>query len=495
MTMGKSRFDARRLMERAIEVMYESVHEPRDDGKSNPLVGALLYLPDGSIETSCRGELRFGDHAEFTLLERKNRNRKLDGGILFATLEPCAPGARHFPKLSCAERIVLARISEVYIGIPDPDPTVNRKGIKYLQDSGVKVHMFDRDLQEEIKKANLAFIEKAIERAKEEESAKNVVLSRFDDPIHTASLNDFSAQALQLYHDRSGIKEELASSAFHRRLRLEGILEKSNDSLLPSGFGILLFGKEPRSVLPQAGLLATIYYPDDTEEPVDFDGPMVMIPEQVEHWLKMKLPSVVDRSHMKRREVPALPFVMIREAVVNALIHRDYEIRGGKCQLIITPDTVTIKSPGGPLPPIQLEQLQSFNAPMLSRNPKLHYIFAKMEMAEERGLGIKSLKKFAEQQELPLPKYTWDDPYLTLTLYRNSKATLIGLPPDVLKSLSDSERKGFQWISTKGQISSRDYADAIQVENRTARRHLNQLIKLGLVRKTGSGPATKYEVM
>lgn len=100
-------------MERAIEVMRQSVHEPRNDGKTIPKVGTVLRKADGTIETACRGELRYGDHAEFTLLERKNRGNKLDGSVLFATLEPCAPDSRHPPKMSCAERIVLARIKEV----------------------------------------------------------------------------------------------------------------------------------------------------------------------------------------------------------------------------------------------------------------------------------------------------------------------------------------------------------------------------------------------
>lgn len=150
-------------MEMAIEVMRESINEPRADGKASPLVGAVLCKPDGSIETAFRGELRHGDHAEFTLLERKHRNERLDGSKLFATLEPCAPGARKHPKLSCAERIVLARVKEVWVGIEDPDPTVDRQGIKYLQEHGVVIHMFDRDLQDEIQQANKSFIEQARE--------------------------------------------------------------------------------------------------------------------------------------------------------------------------------------------------------------------------------------------------------------------------------------------------------------------------------------------
>ena len=148
------KLDPRKLMELAIKVMHDSVHEPRDDDKASPMVGAVLWKPGGTVETACRGELRYGDHAEFTLLERKNRNTLLDGSILFSTLEPCAPGSRSNTKTNCAERIVLARIKEVWVGIEDQDPTVDRKGIKHLQDAGVIVHMFDRDLQELIKKEN-----------------------------------------------------------------------------------------------------------------------------------------------------------------------------------------------------------------------------------------------------------------------------------------------------------------------------------------------------
>src|SRR5436190_15371514 len=128
----KTKFNPRRLMEKAIEVMRKSSQERRADGKVTPLVGAVLVKADGTIDTASRGELRDGNHAEYTLLERKHRSERLDGSSLFATLEPCAPGARKHPKSSCAEHIVNARIAAVWIGIEDPDPTVDRKGIRYL---------------------------------------------------------------------------------------------------------------------------------------------------------------------------------------------------------------------------------------------------------------------------------------------------------------------------------------------------------------------------
>lgn len=493
-----AKFDPRKLMEQAIEIMRKSISEPRQDEKASPSVGALLWKPDGTVDTACRGELRDGDHAEYTLLERKNRHRRLDGAVLFTTLEPCAPGSRQHPKLGCAERIVLARIKEVWIGIGDPDPTVDRKGISYLQGSGVTVHMFDRDLQEEIQTANKTFTEQAVERAaaaREEKKSKSIILSPLENAFTTADTNDLSSEALGQYRTIAKIADMVGSPAFNRRLLQQGLLKKEKGRAIPTGFGLLLFGKEPRTAMPQAGLLGTIHFPDGREELKNFDGPMVLIPAQLERWLNDKLPNVIDRSRMQRREVPPLPFEMVREAVVNALIHRNYDIRQAKCQLAVTVDTITVRSPGGPLEPVTLEQLQTFKAPMLSRNPELHYVFARMEMAEERGLGIKSLRNQAERLGLPLPKYAFEAPYLVLTLYRTPEAAAATLAPEVLESLSKVEQEGWQWMATKGRAKSSQYAKAMRIEDRTARRHLSRFEKLGLVRKTGSGPSTEYEVI
>jgi len=492
----KPQFDPRKLMELAIKVMRKSISEPRSDGKASPRVGAVIYKTDGTIETACRGELRDGDHAEYTLLERKNRGSKLDGSLLFTTLEPCAPGSRHGPKLSCTERIILARIRKIWIGIEDPDPTVDRKGIKYLQDNGLKVHMFDRDLQEVIRAENKEFIVEAEERAAAgEEKTKAVTLSAFENPVTTANLSDISSEALEQYRTTAKISDPVGSEAFQRRLLHQGLLHPEGKTFVPAGYGLLLFGKAPRDIMPQAGLLGTIHYPSGKEEPRDFDGPMVSVPGQVEAWLRDKLPNTIDRSQMQRRQSSDLPFEMVREAVVNALVHRDYEITGAKCQLVVTADTVVVKSPGGPIAPITLEQLQSFSAPMLSRNPMLHYVFARMEMAEERGLGLRSLKSRATELGLPLPKFSWEAPYLVLALYRSRASAVQDLRPAVLKALNADDRTAWQFIATRNSVTSPQLMAELGIDERKAQRVLKKLVGADLLRRIGKGPATRYEVI
>jgi len=72
------------------------------------------------------------------------------------------------------------------------------------------------------------------------------------------------------------------------------LLRRRGSKLMPTGFGLLLFGKTPRDVLHHAGLNATIEFPDGTHEIKNFDGPTILIPGLVEQWVRPKLPNVID---------------------------------------------------------------------------------------------------------------------------------------------------------------------------------------------------------
>jgi ATP-dependent DNA helicase RecG len=494
---AKQKFNPRKLMELAIEAMRRSVNEPRADGKASPKVGAVLCRPDGKVDTAFRGELRHGDHAEFTLLERKHGNEKLDGSFLFATLEPCAPGARKHPKLPCAERIVNARIAEVWVGIEDPDPTVDRQGIRYLEQHGIRVHLFDRDLQDQIRKANKKFIEQAIKRAAEAKGAKTArpsPLSKWDEALAGVESADLASDALARYREQTKIPDRTMSAGFFQRLERQGLFRRRGPKLVPTGFGFLLFGKSPRDVLHHAGLNATIEFPDGTHEIQNFDKPTILIPDLVEAWLRPKLPNIIDRSRMTREERPALPFELIREAVINALVHRDYDLDGATCHLMVTADTITVRSPGAPLIPVTVEQMQAFTAPMYNRNPKLQFAFGGAKLVEGRGFGMRTFGEAAAKHGLPVPKYAFDGLYLNLTIYRHARAAVDALGVAMLDKLSKSERSGWEWLASKGNAKSSEYAAAMKVDDRTARRHLNHFHKLGLVGKTGDGPSTEYQI-
>jgi ATP-dependent DNA helicase RecG len=211
--------------------------------------------------------------------------------------------------------------------------------------------------------------------------------------------------------------------------------------------------------------------------------------------LRDKLPDPIDRSEARRQEANRFFFALVREGVVNALVHRDYSIAGVKCQLIVTTDTIVIKSPGRPVEPITLEQLQSFNAPMLSRNPTLHYVFGKLELPEERGLGLKTMRESAAQAALPLPKYSWEAPYLVLTLYRSAKGAVRLLRTEILERLNSDEKATWQMILTKHPVTSTDVMAETGFDKRKVQRILRKLLDKGLIRRVGRGRAIQYTAL
>jgi ATP-dependent DNA helicase RecG len=118
----------------------------------------------------------------------------------------------------------------------------------------------------------------------------------------------------------------------------------------------------------------------------------------------------------------AFPLEVLREAVINAIVHRDYSIEGSKNTINIDDDAIVIKSPGSPPSTITLEQLNTFKAPSYSRNPVISLVFNKMGYVEETGLGMASLKSLNEKYGLPLPEYIYEEPLLTLTFPKTMEA-------------------------------------------------------------------------
>ncbi len=141
------------------EFMLLAIDEARrstpEDDRTHPMIGVVVVKDNGVLATAHRGEAP-GDHGEFTALEKKLRGDLIAGSTIYVTLEPCSE--RNPPKVPCAKRLVERKVDRVVIGMVDPDRRIHGDGVDILEDAGITVEYFPKDLADKVKELNRDFI-------------------------------------------------------------------------------------------------------------------------------------------------------------------------------------------------------------------------------------------------------------------------------------------------------------------------------------------------
>ena len=392
-----------------------------------------------------------------------------------------------------------ARISDVWFGIEDKNPTVDHGGIDHLESHHVAVHQFSPEFHKEIEDINKEFMKWANMKNKEAKSVKKKPIDHLNERAAATNMNSLSDAALLKFITESGRNYNPKSEEFLQELKEMDLLEfdEKAKTYLPTGNAILLFGKTPRNKFPQAALKAKVQYADGKTGAETFDDALVLIPDQVEEWLKKVLPASIDRSKFKAQQVSSFPIEVIREAIINAIAHRDYAKDGGKVQLDIFNDKIVVKSPGEPVPPITIEAMRNFTATSYSRNKKLTFIFNEMGYMEETAFGMDTFKSIRSKYKLPLPVIEYDGLNVVVTFPRTLEAVK-GIGKKAMSKLTDEQVEGFEWIKSKGEVSTREYSAHFDIGYKTAQRHLAKMKELKLIADNGlepTSPKYKYVVL
>lgn len=311
-------------------------------------------------------------------------------------------------------------------------------------------------------------------------------------PVEQATLESLEQGRLEEYLARKKAnRPHLASVTLEQLYELTGITRKGNITLA----AVLLFGIYPQAYFPQLAIIATSV-PGTEMGVLNADGQRFLnskriegsLPDMLEDALafvqnNMKVATRIDKNTGKREDEPQYPLDAVREAILNALLHRDYSIHteGMPVQVIMYSDRLEIISPGGLYGRLTLDQLG--NVQPDARNPVLITAMETLGKTENRYSGIPSIRRAMRELGLPAPVFADKRGEFSVCLYNSEdknkkilKARLVKPPahhPDEknLLEFCTTPRSRQEIIDYLG-VASGQYA---------LRRYLDPLVRDGLI--------------
>ena len=273
------------------------------------------------------------------------------------------------------------------------------------------------------------------------------------------------------------------------------ILEKldllNNGEIIKAG--ILAFGEFPQKLVDIAvSKCARFKGLTKSAQIVDlkvFKGTLFEQVNVIENFIKnhIRLQTELTGDSWERKEKWEYPIIALREAVINALIHRDYRDLS-ETDIAIFDDRIEIWSASKLPKKITVSDLLKPHRSVL-RNPTIANLFFLAGEIEKFGTGIKKMIDACNKFRLPIPEFDNSSNAFFVT-FRKAK-----LPEEIMKNLSLTERqkKILEYVLLHRKITNRDYRKLFpSISGETVRLCLNNLVKKGILEKVGTTKGTFY---
>ena len=198
--------------------------------------------------------------------------------------------------------------------------------------------------------------------------------------------------------------------------------------------------------------------------------------------------------------IPEYPERAVQEAIVNALVHRDYTIIGSEVHIDIYDDRIEIVSPGGMYDGTFIQDRDIFNISSVRRNPVIADLFARMNLMERRGSGLKKIVEAYESEEKYneglIPEFRSTESAF-FTVLKNLNYEEINVGQNVGQKLSPKQRRGniIELIKENPTITAKNISTIFNLNQRTIERDLAKLTEEGYIKYEGSSKDGKWVIL
>jgi ATP-dependent DNA helicase RecG len=304
---------------------------------------------------------------------------------------------------------------------------------------------------------------------------------------------DLDADIIDEYLAKREARTGISTSSRNRLLFEIGATERDGQ---PTMAGILLFARNPQAFLPQSGLVFVRFAgtePRDEDGGIGYgrrdevNGPIARIVERTWNILLEEMRVGAKVNGLEREELTEYPRFAVREALVNAVAHRDYRINGRRIEIRMYSDRLEIISPGGLPGYITVDNLVEEH---FSRNPRLVNGLYQWGYIEELGLGIDLMIEEMVQAGHEPPVFKAASHQFTVILSNKRERPII---PKWTRSMNERQTRALTYIQENGSITNREYRTlCADVSPETLRLDLVDLVERGVLLKIGAKKGTYY---
>ena len=306
--------------------------------------------------------------------------------------------------------------------------------------------------------------------------------------VPTVSVADLKQETFDFFR-KKGIKSKrfdddvLTDSS---ELLLENLQLTENDCLKRAA--LLLFHPKPEKFV--TGAYVKIGFFETDSDLIYQDEIHGNLFEQVEKTIDLLftkyIKALISYEGIYRVETYEYPKEAVREAIHNAIAHKDYT-GGTLIQISVYPDKIMIWNYGQLPPNWTIDTLQDKHS-SVPHNPDISNAFFRIGYIEAWGRGIRKMNEQCAEAGLPQPLYYYASSGFWVVFRKDIYF------PEYLKDLGLNERQidALIHFKSKGKITTSEYAQKYNVTDRTARTDLNELIKRDLLTKKGGTNQSKY---
>ena len=302
-------------------------------------------------------------------------------------------------------------------------------------------------------------------------------------PLAELSINDLSTNAIHDFLKRAGLYVDNDINTMLRNLAM-----LTSQGQLVNAVA-LLFTDNPHYFFPQAQLQCARFAGTTSLQFIDeatYSGSIfTQLDSALQFITRNTKQAIKITGKLEHEVIPEYPVDAMREAIINAICHRNYT-EPGMVQVRIYDNRLEVWNPGSLPPELSIEQLYHEHSSH-PRNPRLAGVFHRAKLVEKWGTGTTRIINACRTHGLTTPDFVIESGMFIVRFTVSTQLINAFEEP-----LNNRLQKAITFIFEKGSINVDEYQTEFNVSRRQAQRDLKQLVQNGSIIVDGKGPTTRY---